>query len=163
MKRELKDGVYFDLPRAEYDSIRRLNWSRLKALARSPAHYRHGLFADHIDTDAMRLGRCAHMAVLEPEVFPKACAVWEGARRAGKEWEQFRALAEHDGREILKTAEVTYCHALQSAVRADPPIARRSRRSVRCAVAPSAAATRLADSSSRAWRWPYSKESAWHS
>lgn len=125
MKRDLADGVYLDLAREEYDGLRgRVNWSKLKVLARSPAHYRHALFEDRHDTEAMRLGRCAHMAVLEPEVFPKACAVWSGGRRAGKKWEQFRALAEHDGQEILKTEEVTFCLALQAAVRADPHAAR---------------------------------------
>lgn len=108
-----------DMTRGQYDSIpKRMNWSRLKVMARSPAHFRHALFSDRADTDAFRLGRCAHLAVLEPEKFAAECAIWDGGRRAGKAWDAF--VEANHGRELLKEEEAAFCRAIQSAVREDP-------------------------------------------
>src|SRR5579863_7137079 len=46
-------------------------------------------------------------------------------------------------------------------VSAEPPMPARSTCMTRCSLAPSATATRRAASSSAAWRWPYSTDSAW--
>jgi PDDEXK-like uncharacterized protein DUF3799 len=86
------------MARDAYDRIVACNWSTLKELKRSPAHYRHRLIEKRPDTDAMKRGRATHMAVFEPERFNAECVVWE-SRRAGKEWESFQQ--EHRGREVL--------------------------------------------------------------
>lgn len=106
------------IAREQYDRLDRVNWSTLKLLAKSPAHYRHRLFGQDEDTDGKKLGRCTHMAVLEPERFRSAVAVWTGERRAGNAWEEFRE--ENEGRELLREGEHAHCLALQAAVHRDP-------------------------------------------
>jgi len=102
---------------AEYSQIQAVNLSTLKELRRSPAHYRHRLLTPREDTDAMRIGRCIHAAVLEPETFQAKCALWTGERRYGKTWNKF--LTDNAGREILKREEWDLCLAVQRAVRGD--------------------------------------------
>lgn len=103
-----------------YDRIAAANWSTLKALKKSPAHYRHRLLSPEPDTAPRRLGRAVHMAVLEPERFSGLHAVWpaDEGRRFGKKWDAFRAA--HAGLEILTEDEHAQCLALQTAVWANP-------------------------------------------
>lgn len=69
-----------------------LRWSNLKWMGRSAAHYRY--YADNPvpETDAMRVGSRVHNLVLQG---PGQFAVWDGGRRAGKEWDLF-SLANAD-------------------------------------------------------------------
>ena len=115
-------GVRFDVPREEYDRIARTNWSRLKHILRSPAHYRHALLQQHHGTEAMKVGRAAHLAVLEPDLYQQQVAIWDGGIRRGKDWDGFRR--KHEGREILKLDQHELCLALSAAVRANPDAAR---------------------------------------
>lgn len=86
----LPDGVH-DLTREEYDKIDRTNFSRLKHIERSPAHFLHELTAvDGEDTDARQRGRAVSAAVFEPERFRSQFVVWTGGARRGKEWEAFK-------------------------------------------------------------------------
>lgn len=110
------DGVRV-MTREEYDKVDALNWSSLKHLLKSPAHYRHAKLHPEEDSDAKKLGRCIHLAVLEPETFTRACVIWDGGRRQGKEWETFKKS--HAGREILKPDEHAHCVAVAASVRAD--------------------------------------------
>lgn len=110
-------AVIPDVDRETYDSLDRINWSRLKHLARSPAHYKHVLSAPGEDTDARKLGRAVHMAVLEPERFRDCYILWDGGTRRGKTWEAFAEA--HADKEILTEAEWGKCLAVSSAVRAD--------------------------------------------
>lgn len=86
----LPDGVH-SLTREEYDAIPdRVNFSTLKWMEKSPAHYRHQLTTrDDKDTDARQRGRVVSMAVYEPERFRSECVVFEGKVRRGKEWDAF--------------------------------------------------------------------------
>jgi hypothetical protein len=112
------DGLH-QLQREDYDSLQdRINLSTLRLMARSPAHYRHALLEPRADTDAMKLGRATHLAVLEPERFRGSVAVWDGGRRAGKDYEAF--VAKNQDRELLTEAEFAECTALQAAVRSHP-------------------------------------------
>lgn len=109
------------ISRAEYDRIDAVNWSTLKHIAKSPAHYRHALLTRHSsegDTTARKLGRVTHLAVLEPELFHSSVAVWTGGRRAGSEWKAF--CEEHEGQELLTQEEFDHCVALNQAVLANP-------------------------------------------
>jgi exodeoxyribonuclease VIII len=110
-------SVIYDLPREEYDRLDGVNFSTLKEMAKSPAHYRHKLLGQDVDTDARKLGRASHIAALEPERFRSECVRWDGGRRAGKEWEAFKA--KHRGREILTEDEYQRCMDIQRAVRGD--------------------------------------------
>lgn len=108
--------LHLNMPRADYDAItHRVNWSTLKAMGRSPLHYRHGLTNKRGDTPALALGRAIHVAVLEPHLFAAEYAVWGGGRRQGKEWDAF--CAANRDREILTKDEADRCAAIYRAVR----------------------------------------------
>lgn len=68
---------------AEYAAIDGLNWSRLKPILTSPAHYRAALTTPRTDTAAMMLGRVVHSYVLEPDTEHDAM-VWDGGSRGTK-------------------------------------------------------------------------------
>lgn len=115
----MKDGIYPDMTREEYDAqAGRENWSRLKNLARSPAHYRHALLEPRPDKAAFRVGRANHVAVLEPEKFSVEVTVWEGGRRASKVWDAFTEA--NAGKDILTRAEYDQLLGMQRAVRQHP-------------------------------------------
>ena len=78
------------MTRAEYDAVDAVNWSTLKYALTSGLHYRHCIAQATEETDAMRLGRAIHAMVFEPDTFDDEFAVWEGGRRAGGEWSQFK-------------------------------------------------------------------------
>ena len=105
------------VPFAEYAAQPGQNVSTLKAMLRSPLHYRHAM-TSHKTTPAMVLGTAAHVATLEPERFGEAFAVWDGGRRAGKDWEQFKA--DNFERDILTADERDEALAIAAAVRACP-------------------------------------------
>lgn len=100
---------------AEYAAIDAINWSTLAAATRSGLAYHHRLANPPAETDAMRLGRATHTAVFEPDRLLREYVIWEGGRRAGKEWEDFRAM--HAGRTILKAEEYDVAIAIRDAVR----------------------------------------------
>jgi len=108
---------------AAYRSIQALNWSALKHLSRSPAHYLARLLDPGVDTASLKRGRAVHVAVLEPERFASLYAVWDG-RRSGKDWEAFEAAERLAGREVLTAKEYELAKALAIAVRGDPVAAR---------------------------------------
>src|SRR5687768_16753006 len=102
--------------------MRRVNWSTLKHMGRSPAHYQHALKVPSEDTAAKKVGRCTHLAALEPELFLREVAVWDGGVRRGKLWDAFEAA--NPGKELLTLAEHERCVAIQRAVRSHPVAAR---------------------------------------
>jgi hypothetical protein len=110
-------SIHFDMPREKYDAIKRMHWSKLKALAKSAAHLRHLMTEKDEDTEARKLGRVRHIAIFEPERFEEDVAVWEGGRRYGDEWEAFRE--EHEGKEIIKDEHAQEIRTLANAVRSD--------------------------------------------
>lgn len=115
----MMNGLHHRLPREEYDRLARANFSKLKLMERSAAHYAHALIDTDPGSDAMKSGRVTHMAVFEPDLFRSAVAVWpaaEGIRR-GKKWDAFRL--DNRGREIVTEAEYKQCVAIQRAVRSD--------------------------------------------
>src|SRR6185312_15116930 len=83
-------SVLHGLARAAYDRIDAVNWSKLKLMLKSPAHYRHNLLQRGGDSDAKRRGRVTHLSVLEPQRFQSDCVVWDGGPRRGKDWEKFK-------------------------------------------------------------------------
>src|SRR5919197_3774 len=107
---------------AEYRAIDAVNWSSLREMRRSPAHYRYQLDHPREDSTTLALVRAVHAAVFEPDRLPLEFAVWKGARRAGKAWDAFRAV--HGDDTILKASEYERCLAIRDAVRAHPTAAR---------------------------------------
>lgn len=110
------------VPRDEYVAIDAVNWSTLREATKSALAYQHRLASVQSETDAMRLGRATHTAVFEPDRLLHEYVIWTGGRRAGKEWEEFRAM--HEGRTILKPDEYDTAIAIRDAVRAHKPAAK---------------------------------------
>jgi hypothetical protein len=105
---------------AEYQAIDAVNWSSLKHMRRSPLHFKAALEEnrDAGDTDQRRLGRVVHTAVFEPDRLTKETVVWEGERRAGKEWERFKEL--HHRKTIIRVDDAHRAIAIRDAVRGCP-------------------------------------------
>lgn len=86
-----------------YDCHGGVNWSTLKHLAISPLRYQYELTQQHESTDIFRIGLGVHCLILEPEKWAERFAVFTGARRQGKEWEEFKVR--NAAKEILNTSE----------------------------------------------------------
>lgn len=110
----LPDGIHA-LTREEYDQLEWVNFSTLKHMEKSPAHYRHSLTARDEDTDARQRGRAVALATFEPERFRSECVVWEGKARKGKEWEEF--VARNPEKEHLTEGMHEAAIAISSAAR----------------------------------------------
>lgn len=102
--------------RAAYDALQAINWSRLKLLEKSPAHYKAGYSGD---SQSLRLGTAAHAAVLEPEKFAKDFVVYPGKVRRGKEWEAFEQQALDQGKQVLSRTEFAEAEAIAKSVRSN--------------------------------------------
>lgn len=113
----LADGVH-QLDRAQYDAVDRTNWSTLKHMAKSPAHFAFARRQAWKDTDPRKRGRATHLAVFEPELYRSGVIRWDGGPRRGKGWEAFQE--EHAGKEILTEDAFDAVAATAEAVRADP-------------------------------------------
>lgn len=110
------------IPFEDYRAIEAVNFSTLKAIHKSPAHYRHALMAPRQDTTRLLLGRAVHTAVLEPDRFPLDYVVFDGSRRAGKAWDEFCEI--NDGKGVLKAEEYRLCLAIRDSVRSHPRASR---------------------------------------
>lgn len=95
------------------DELRPVRFSRLKAIAASPLHYRAA--SSRPDTAAMRKGRAIHSYMLGN---PDAVLLYSG-RRAGKEWETFRAA--HPDDEIVIASELEAADSMREALLAHRP------------------------------------------
>lgn len=107
-------GIHF-MPREKYERLPRVNFSTLKLLDISPAHYRQALLTPWEDTDFKKLGRACHIAVYEPERFLSTCVVWRGKVRRGTDWDRF--VDEHPNDEILTEHQHETALAVGHAVR----------------------------------------------
>jgi hypothetical protein len=108
------------LSRAQYDAMGAVNWSTLKHLSRSPAHYRAAL--EWVpDKDSLKVGRAIHLSVFEPEKYGSEVVVWgteeEQKVRRGKVWDAF--AAKHAGKEILTADEAELARNVGRAVRTE--------------------------------------------
>ena len=61
-------------------------------------------------TDAMQFGSIIHKLLLEPESFNDDYAIFTGARRAGKDWQEFKAADED--KQIIKLSELDDANAI---------------------------------------------------
>lgn len=116
-------AMHSRMPVREYRSIAATNITLLKELRRSPLHYLHR--RSHAkESNALRLGTAAHVAVLEPERFDTQFAIW-GRRassgnlcpRNGRHWEEFQRIAA--GKEIITSDDAERALQIQAAVRND--------------------------------------------
>ncbi len=99
----------------DYLAIDAVNISTLLHMAKSPAHYRHALMPGAgKDTTALAFGRLVHMAILEPDRYAAEVAIWDGGRRAGKEWTAWQLA--NAGRVQATEDEHEQCIAMSAAV-----------------------------------------------
>lgn len=94
---------YLDLPGEHFSSI--------KEMHRSPAHYRSRVRPT--DSDALRMGRALHAAILDPSALQ--IAEYAG-RRIGKAWDTFRQ--DNADKLILKPDQASEVQAMRASVRA---------------------------------------------
>lgn len=110
-----------DLSREQYDALPHLNWSRLKLIERSPAHYVSGYSGD---SAAFRLGTAAHSATLEPGQFAADYVVYTEGIRRGKKWDAFEMDAITAGKTVLNQKEHNEATQIANAVRSNPAASR---------------------------------------
>jgi hypothetical protein len=111
----MKDGIHHGLSREEYAALPRTNWSSLKHVGVSPAHYAHEVDVPSPPTASMAAGNAFHTALLEPHLFETRYVVWQGERRQGKAWEAF--VEANPTRTILTRAEVLEARCMAEAAR----------------------------------------------
>lgn len=106
----------------EYRHADAINFSTLKYMADSPAHYHHAVTStDDGDTYSRRALRAAHCLALEPEVFDRDFAVYTGkSSRATKAYKAWAAEQEERNPRItlLKQSEVQQSRDWAASVRA---------------------------------------------
>lgn len=111
--------IHYDMSRDDYDRRGEVNWSTLKLLAKSPAHYHAALLAPvSEDTDARQRGRAVHAAVLEPDRYKSSFVTWTGKVRNGKVWDAFEE--KHAGKEIITAKMASDCGRLATAAQGCP-------------------------------------------
>jgi hypothetical protein len=98
------------------DSLLPLRWSNLRHVGRSMAHYKYYLDNPVKQSDAMRIGSRVHDLVMNGE--RDRFAIWEGGRRAGKEWDLFNAA--HADATILTTEQEDLAGIIATAVTNNP-------------------------------------------
>jgi hypothetical protein len=116
-----KEDITFD----QYRAKEAVNFSSLKILAKSPRKYRYYLDNGIEPTDAMRLGRGTHTAILEPQRFLLEYALWPEKQkdgkanvRRGKKWDAFQAV--NEDKTILTEKQYMLALEMAKAVRAEP-------------------------------------------
>lgn len=114
--------VYDNLDFLHYAELPAEHATSLKDAIISPLLYEHRRKHGRPDGDTLRMGRTAHTALLEPTRFRDMYAVWEGARRAGQEWQAFKV--EHAGRTVVTRAQLDQALEIAAAVRRHPVASR---------------------------------------
>lgn len=110
------------ITREAYDLMPGVNWSTLKHMGRSPAHYLHALQNKSTDdTDARQRGRVVHQAVFEPERFAAEVVVWP-EKRVGKAYDAF--LERHEGKEVVTPRMMEAATVIAKAARTNPMAAK---------------------------------------
>lgn len=93
--KKLINGVNPPLSNAEYHADKNyLSSSNLKLLYQDPAKFKHEYLDGNgkkLEGDFLTEGSAAHTLLFEPEKFDEEYAVFDGFRRDGLKWEEFKA------------------------------------------------------------------------
>ena len=81
-----------------------LSYSALTQFKKSPNHLLAYWNNEFKTTDAMQFGSLVHKLILQPDTFGDDFAVFEGARRAGKAWQEFSQT--NQDKTIIKQSEL---------------------------------------------------------
>lgn len=110
-------GVYENVPFHVYLKWDAASNSGLKELKRSPAHLLAHLQEPFNDTDAMRLGRATHCAMLEPDHFEKRFAIGPAELRSNADKEKRASLeVEFGPGHVLRPREFEQCLRIRDGV-----------------------------------------------
>ena len=93
-----------------------VSFSSLKAFDASPSNfiaYKKRVFEP---TPAMIMGSLIHSLILEPKTVEKKFLVWEGGRRGGKIWDEFKSVAENQKLQVVKRDEMDSALLVRDAV-----------------------------------------------
>lgn len=127
-------GVYPGVPEIEYRSWDAVNASSLKALERSPAHYRHAKDNPRTeDSEALVVGTLAHMAMFQPALMDDLVRVWTPPinPKTGKPYGMDTNAAAGDratfadmnrGKMIVTEGQMAVASAVAAAGRANPEV-----------------------------------------
>lgn len=117
-------GVYYDVPDSEYHSWEAVSGSGLREFDRSPLHFRASLVggANSGDTPARAFGRAAHMAVLQPHLFPLHFAQGPSYGRSAEGRRRLREIRE-GGKVALYSDDWERIQGIRKAVYSHPRMA----------------------------------------
>lgn len=121
-------GIH-SIPFAEYTALDAVSNTALGKINSCPAAYRY--WREHPDekaTPAMKLGRIAHRAILEPREFAREFVTTyavkpEGMSFATKDGKAFKATAEENGLEVITKAEADFLKGAAQSIAAHPTAA----------------------------------------
>lgn len=113
------EGIHPNVLLRDYLRWPILSQSVLKELRASPAHCKAARDKERVKepTDAMLLGSALHTCFLEPERMPERVVLWD-SRRAGKEWDAFKA--DHEDKVILTGGHYDKLVGMVKALRRHP-------------------------------------------
>lgn len=113
------------IPAAQYHALPQLSASRLRYLAKSPAHLQHSLSEPYEQTDAQALGQAVHTLVLEPELFDSQNALMPKFDRRTKEGKAGYAqwISFNEGKQGFCQSDWEAIQAMAKAVAAHPKAA----------------------------------------
>jgi len=113
----------------EYSEIDAVNQSTLKAMAKSPLHYKSGLTSQKKQTNPMRLGSLTHTALLEPDWLELEYALWAprdpktGELKKddfkGNDYLAFLTAATLEGRTVIKQRDLDGALRIAEAIHAN--------------------------------------------
>ena len=108
----------------EYRSYPAVNKSTLWEMHKSPAHYKYLMDHDMEDTDAFRIGRAIHSAVLTPVQFKNGYAKAPDVDRRTKAGKEALLIFEsmNNGKEILTASEYDMAKEIADHVRRNPDV-----------------------------------------
>lgn len=109
---------------AEYRAYPAVNWSTLRSMDDSPAHYRAALTAGRKDTPALWFGRLVDCLIFTSDEFGSKYAISPYDDFRKKDAQQWRDETVALGVDIVKPDTLAEARALAAAVRAHPVAAR---------------------------------------
>ena len=93
-----------------------VSFSSLKAFDASPSKFIAHKKRVFEPTPAMIMGSLIHSLILEPKTVDEKFIVWEGGRRAGKIWDEFKSVASAENLEVVKRDEMDSAILVRDAV-----------------------------------------------
>jgi hypothetical protein len=97
--------------------VKRVRWSKLKEMAKSPAHYRYALDHPRPDSPSLLLGRAFHCLLFEPRSYAKRFVVSD-LNKNSNAWKEFKAA--HEGFDFLTSEQETTAKRMAEQVMGHP-------------------------------------------